>query len=337
MNKSYDNLKIELENDSIFEAYSKQASPSGRRRAANDQTFNLNFISLEDRKENQMENKVVERKKATKHKDKLLKDKYQISIPNLTFEEPAPSSQELLISEISTSEKLPQLVELQQQSIKDDPKKKKKRKVIATKTKVFRQINLPFKNIYKRDQKLSIQVVDEIQPKAFPNHNHVGFQMKSFNFFSSDLEHSNSNTQRIDHNWVEIGINSLKTKQETKKKRKIAKRRKRKVRCNCKNSYCIKLYCECFRKNGYCGKYCTCLNCKNVPSNEERQQIKETKSGKRQNSFIFRFNPEKDNGIKIIYKGCNCVRSGCTNGYCECFANNNMCQPGCFCRNCRNH
>ena len=261
--------------------------------------------------------------------------------PNLALEEPGQSSDEVFISELSVSEKLQKSNrnQLPSRSPTKSPvpnKKGRKRKVIATKTKVFRQINFPFKNIYKKDSKLSIQVVDKIEPRSDLNRNHVGFQMRSLNLFSSDLEHSNSTAQRLDHNWVEIGINSLKTKMEKKKKKKIGKRRRRKVRCNCKNSYCIKLYCECFRKNGYCGKHCTCLNCKNVPSNAERQKISEAKSGNKQNSFVFKFNSEKGKGIEIIYKGCNCVRSRCNNGYCECFANGSKCQPGCFCRNCQN-
>ena len=33
--------------------------------------------------------------------------------------------------------------------------------------------------------------------------------------------------------------------------------------CNCKNSRCIKLYCECLKRNAYCGPHCNCRNCLN--------------------------------------------------------------------------
>ena len=32
--------------------------------------------------------------------------------------------------------------------------------------------------------------------------------------------------------------------------------------CNCKNSKCLKLYCECFSLGEYCNN-CNCVNCHN--------------------------------------------------------------------------
>ena len=37
--------------------------------------------------------------------------------------------------------------------------------------------------------------------------------------------------------------------------------------CNCKNSRCLKLYCECFASGEYC-KNCNCNNCCNNMENE---------------------------------------------------------------------
>eukprot|EP00730_Choanoeca_flexa_P004123 TRINITY_DN11605_c0_g1_i4.p1 TRINITY_DN11605_c0_g1~~TRINITY_DN11605_c0_g1_i4.p1 ORF type:complete len:231 (+),score=7.43 TRINITY_DN11605_c0_g1_i4:333-1025(+) len=34
--------------------------------------------------------------------------------------------------------------------------------------------------------------------------------------------------------------------------------------CNCKNSKCLKLYCDCFAHGGYCGPNCNCSNCQNT-------------------------------------------------------------------------
>ena len=33
--------------------------------------------------------------------------------------------------------------------------------------------------------------------------------------------------------------------------------------CNCKNSRCTKLYCECFAAGVYCNETCNCVNCCN--------------------------------------------------------------------------
>lgn len=38
--------------------------------------------------------------------------------------------------------------------------------------------------------------------------------------------------------------------------------------CACKNSKCLKLYCECFSRGEYCGSNCHCSNCKNNSENE---------------------------------------------------------------------
>lgn len=43
---------------------------------------------------------------------------------------------------------------------------------------------------------------------------------------------------------------------------------KTKTPCNCKNSQCLKLYCECFAAMIYCDpKLCSCRNCMNSIAN----------------------------------------------------------------------
>ena len=41
--------------------------------------------------------------------------------------------------------------------------------------------------------------------------------------------------------------------------------------CSCKNSQCLKLYCECFTRGEYCGLHCHCSNCKNNSENEQKR------------------------------------------------------------------
>lgn len=46
--------------------------------------------------------------------------------------------------------------------------------------------------------------------------------------------------------------------------------------CNCKKSKCLKLYCECFANNKFCGANCACNGCHNsLDHDEERLHAKE--------------------------------------------------------------
>jgi hypothetical protein len=39
--------------------------------------------------------------------------------------------------------------------------------------------------------------------------------------------------------------------------------------CNCKNSQCLKLYCQCFSKFDFCDPdFCSCVGCANTKENE---------------------------------------------------------------------
>lgn len=43
----------------------------------------------------------------------------------------------------------------------------------------------------------------------------------------------------------------------------------KKITCNCKNSQCLKLYCECFSKLAFCDpEICGCKGCANTKENE---------------------------------------------------------------------
>jgi hypothetical protein len=39
------------------------------------------------------------------------------------------------------------------------------------------------------------------------------------------------------------------------------------VRCNCKKSRCMKMYCDCFKAQGFCGHACSCQGCSNKEDN----------------------------------------------------------------------
>ena len=44
----------------------------------------------------------------------------------------------------------------------------------------------------------------------------------------------------------------------------------RKLKCNCRKSKCLKLYCDCFSNGLFCSKDCECANCANLEMNSKR-------------------------------------------------------------------
>lgn len=44
--------------------------------------------------------------------------------------------------------------------------------------------------------------------------------------------------------------------------------------CHCKNSHCLKKYCECFTAQALCGSNCKCLSCDNFPGSEELLKVR---------------------------------------------------------------
>eukprot|EP00727_Mastigamoeba_balamuthi_P013928 m51a1_g9158 putative tesmin tso1-like cxc domain-containing protein (448) ;mRNA; r:132692-134322 len=117
-------------------------------------------------------------------------------------------------------------------------------------------------------------------------------------------------------------------------------------RCNCKNSRCLKLYCECFASRQYCSG-CTCAACCNRPTHREELE-RAIKSTLERNPNAFQ--PKIDaaaaspaGGSSAAAprprhnRGCHCRRTGCLKGYCECFQAGVRCSAACKCVDCRNY
>ena len=117
-------------------------------------------------------------------------------------------------------------------------------------------------------------------------------------------------------------------------------RQGKKKACNCKNSRCLKLYCDCFSAGDHCMPNCKCNDCGNFAANEsEIEKVRKEVQKRNPKAFTAKFaeqqSPSKG-AAKKHTRGCNCKNSRCMKNYCECYSQGVSCSLKCKCIGCEN-
>lgn len=145
------------------------------------------------------------------------------------------------------------------------------------------------------------------------NNNAQSSCMKTLSLFNNHFPNENSimHSNTMTHNSYTFQLNN-KTKSN--------------IKCKCKNSKCLKNYCECFSNGQFCKGGCHCSNCFNTALLEDK--VNKAK----QIQYIKK--PKSLNVSSVVV--CKCTKSFCHKKYCECYNKGVPCNDKCKCKQCRN-
>ena len=191
------------------------------------------------------------------------------------------------------------------------------------------QLKLSFQNINEENnEKNNITLLDQKRNRILSQNslNDSDIEMNKTPLSSLNLNHPKINffpniPQILDKKMsIDLNENQNNTFQNNKNE----------IGCNCKNSFCLKRYCECFTRMKYCNSSCQCKNCFNTNLHEkERNEAIKNYISKSPISF-------KKINIDMNNLSCFCKKSNCLKKYCECYQMGMKCSLNCKCIDCRN-
>lgn len=108
------------------------------------------------------------------------------------------------------------------------------------------------------------------------------------------------------------------------------------IRCSCEKTRCLKLYCDCLKAGQECGSFCTCKDCLNRKTFQERDNALEFLKKKNSQAFARLSQKLEGNETNSERIGCSCQRTHCLKRYCSCYLKGVKCSSLCTCIGCEN-
>ena len=181
--------------------------------------------------------------------------------------------------------------------------------------------NNPYKNenilLDQKRNRININTDDsDIEMKSTPH--------STFNKYNNKIKYFPDLNQKSEKKMsIDLNDNLINNNNNENNKIKI-------IGCNCKNSGCLKRYCECFTRMKYCDLNCQCKNCFNTLEHE-KERVEAIQNYMMKSPISF-----KKLNLDVSNLTCFCKKSNCLKKYCECFQMGIKCNSNCKCIDCKN-